>query len=153
MNQLIYRHRRKDNNQVFYIGCSGNNERPFDFVRRTNAWLDVFNSTDVSVEIIEQGLEKEDALELERIIINSYDNLVNMYGNGYTSWNDGKKLSKEHKARLKANSGQAKKVRCTKTNKIFNSVTEASNSIKYSRGHLKNMLKGIRTNKTSLVWA
>ena len=63
------------------------------------------------------------------------------------------KLSKEHKSKLKANSGRAKKVRCTKTNKVFNSVTEASLSTNYSRGHLKNMLKGIRTNKTSLIWA
>lgn len=152
MKYLVYKHTRKDNNKVFYIGCSKNNLRPFDFKARSKEWFDVFNSTEISVDIIKQELKKEDALELELFLIENYNGLVNKVGNGYTPWNFGLKLSNEHKEKLKKNSGRAKKVKCTLTGKVYKTVTEASNYTKYSRGHVKNMLNGLRTNKTSLVW-
>ena len=150
---LVYKHIRKDNNKVFYIGCSGNYNRPYDFKRRTTLWKEAFKETEIKVEIIEVNLSKQEALDLELNLIKSHDGLVNLYGNGYKSWNVGKKLSKQHRLNLKKNSGVARKVICTKTNKVYPSIVDASKDSIYSMPHVKNMLKGIRTNKTSFIWA
>jgi len=150
---LVYKHKNLNTNKVFYIGCSSNKNIPFDFKQRSLEWIYIYNNNPIEVEIISSNLEKENALELEYLLISEIDGLVNKLGNGWSSWNLGKKHTKNHLKKLSINSIHSKKVLCTKTNNIFNSATEASKITKYSISHLKNMLNGYRKNKTYYVWA
>jgi hypothetical protein len=76
--KLVYRHRRLDNNKVFYIGI-GNEKRPYS-KKRNKHWQNVVNKTDYVVEIISENLSLEDACELEMFLISEYGvkNLTNI---------------------------------------------------------------------------
>lgn len=50
----------------------------------------------------------------------------------------------------KGNDYASKKIINTDTLEVFNSLTDACNSLNISRSHLSNMLSGKRTNKTNL---
>ena len=155
MNQyLIYKHINLTDLKTFYIGMSINKNRPKDFKNRTKQWFNIFNNNKIEVYVVSENLTKEDALELERFLIEESDGLVNQYYNGYKTWNKNKKLSEQHKSNLKENSGLAKKVICLDNNNIYNSATDAVkiNNLNYSISHFKNMLNKKRTNKTNFRW-
>lgn len=152
---LVYRHIDLKTLKPFYVGMSMSKKRPFDFKTRTKNWFDVYNNTDIKVEILKEDLSKKDAQELERFIIEESNNLTNLYFNGHNVWNKGKELTKAHINKLSLNSGVSKEIICTKTNKKYKSLNELikKESLIYSRGHLGNMLNNRRTNKTTYVWA
>lgn len=86
----VYRHRRLDNNEVFYIGI-GNTERPYKKYKsnRSKYWHNIINKTDYEVEIISSNLDVETAKELEIFLIQLYGRkdlglgtLVNMTDGG-----------------------------------------------------------------------
>jgi hypothetical protein len=84
----VYRHRRLDTNEIFYIGI-GNDKRPYDFHKRSKWWLKIFNKTNINVEIIAKDLTKEEACKLEMFLISLYGRrdlgygpLVNMTDGG-----------------------------------------------------------------------
>lgn len=64
----------------------------------------------------------------------------------------GKKIKEEVRLKLLVNNGMAKKVICSKTNKIYNSARQCAldNNIKHKT--LCNQLSGISTNKTSFSY-
>jgi group I intron endonuclease len=72
-NYCVYRHRRLDNNKIFYIGISSNNERPYHKnSSRNRFWNNIVNKTNYTVEIICENLNKENAKELEIFMIFIY---------------------------------------------------------------------------------
>lgn len=75
----VYRHRRLDNNKIFYIGI-GSIKRSKDKGKRRNAhWNNIVNKTDYEIEIVSKNLNWETACELEMFLIAEYglDNLSN----------------------------------------------------------------------------
>jgi hypothetical protein len=113
---IVYRHRRLDTNEIFYVGIASNYSRPFNKSSRTQWWKKIVNKTKYEVEIIAENLIREDALELERFLIQLYGRkdlglgpLVNMTDGGDSDLNiseetkikisnalKGRKLSNEH---------------------------------------------------------
>lgn len=81
----VYRHRRLDNNEVFYIGKGSilnknkNSlyeetlyKRAFVKTSRNREWKAVVNITTYTVEILAVGLTETDAYELEVLLISEY---------------------------------------------------------------------------------
>ena len=151
MNQyLVYTHRRKDNDNVFYIGCSKNENRPEDTVRRSDGWKEIHSSFGCNVEVVKRNLSKENALELEKFMIEETENLSNKVYNGWKSWNSGISLTDKHKENLSDNSGKAKQVLNIDSGLVYKNIREAAklNNINYST--LRGKLNGTRTNNTNL---
>lgn len=66
----IYKHIRTDKNEVFYIGI-GKNKRAWQ-VGRNRIWDGIVSKTDYIVEIIQDNLSYEEAIELEKYYIKLY---------------------------------------------------------------------------------
>lgn len=161
MNQYtVYRHRRKDDMEVFYVGMTKTKQRPYGVSPRTKEWNSIYKSVGFYVDIVSTGLSYDNAVELERFLIRLYGrkdlgkgNLVNNQGGGKSYLSAyGRKHTKEHRNKLSLNSYQAKKVIDRETVIVYNSATEASKKVEFSLSHLKNMLNGRRTNKTNMSW-
>lgn len=83
----IYRH-LKPNGEVFYIGI-GSLKRAYTFKDRNKYWHHVVDKYDYEIQILKTGLSKEEACELESILISYYGRkdigtgrLVNMTNGG-----------------------------------------------------------------------
>jgi hypothetical protein len=72
-NKVVYRHKRLDNNEIFYIGM-GYLKRAYskDTAKRNKIWNDIVNKTSYQVEILAENLTWEDACELEILLISEY---------------------------------------------------------------------------------
>lgn len=86
---IVYRHRRLDTNEIFYIGIGKSKNRAYQFRSRNEFWKNIINKTDYSIEIIAENLNIEDAKELECFLIQEYGrrdlglgNLVNLTDGG-----------------------------------------------------------------------
>lgn len=114
---IVYLHRRKDNNEVFYIGIGNDIKRAFDIKNRNNNyWKNIVKKHEYVVEIIEDNLTWKDACEKEKYWIKFYGRrdlnegtLVNMTDGGEGQNNPSedtrKKLkyekTEEHKQKLR----------------------------------------------------
>lgn len=92
----VYRHIRLDTNQPFYIGigCKKNYARAFDFIKRSNYWLNIYNKSNIRVDIIYDDLSKEAASLKEQEFIKLYGRrdlnkgaLCNLTDGGDGIWN------------------------------------------------------------------
>jgi hypothetical protein len=101
----VYKHIRKDTNEVFYIGIGKTKRRPTDKNNRNDRWTKLVNKVGFYAEIIEDGLTWQQACELEIKLIKQYGrrdlnegSLVNMTdgGDGFVGTH-----SEETKAKLK----------------------------------------------------
>ena len=72
-NKVVYRHRRVDTFEIFYIGM-GSLERAYskDAAKRNKIWNRIINKTDYEVEILAENLTWEEACELEELLISLY---------------------------------------------------------------------------------
>jgi hypothetical protein len=77
---VVYRHRRVDNNKVFYVGIGKYGHRPYSLNNRNRHWKSITNKSDYTVEILARDISYEDAKELEVFLIKSYGRLD--LGNG-----------------------------------------------------------------------
>lgn len=172
---VVYRHRRNDTNEIFYIGISNSYKRAYIKSRRNNHWKNIISKTDYSIEIIAENISREDACELEIFLISLYGrkdlkqgNLVNMTEGGdgvhiYSKESINKmrlkalNMSTSHKNKIRKkkvgkNNPMSKKIINIINGEIFNSIKEASvkNNISYStlRYHLTKSTK----NRTGLVY-
>ena len=87
----VYKHTRVDKNEIFYIGISNDigYKRAYSKLYRNNYWVNITNTIDYIVEIIEDNLTWEDACEKEIELIKYYGRkdlnegtLVNMTNGG-----------------------------------------------------------------------
>jgi len=69
---IVYRHRRLDTNEIFYIGIGVSLKRPFEKSNRNKWWKNIVNKTDYLVEILTDKISYEDAKELEEFLISQY---------------------------------------------------------------------------------
>jgi hypothetical protein len=120
---IVYKHIRKDKNEIFYIGIGKTIARAKSKKSRNNHWYNIINKTDYSIEIIHNNISWEDACELEKTYIKQYGRkdlglglLVNMTdgGDGISNISDetkkkmsnkkiDKKLTQEHILKITQN--------------------------------------------------
>jgi hypothetical protein len=86
---IVYQHRRKDNNKVFYVGIGKHEKRAFDKSIRYKAWKDLVKNHDYIVEITHKDIIWEEACAIEKYLISFYGrrdlglgDLVNMTDGG-----------------------------------------------------------------------
>lgn len=106
---VVYLHRRKDTNEVFYVGVGKNKRRAFVRAKRNPHWKAIVNKYDYNVEIAFKGLSYDEALTIEQELIaligrsdKGEGPLTNMTDGGegtlgLEAWNKGKPLSDEHR--------------------------------------------------------
>lgn len=110
---IVYRHLKKTDLKVFYIGIGYNEKRAYSINNRNNYWRNVAKKNDYIVEIIAKNLDWEIAKELEMLLISQYGRidkgtgiLVNMTDGG--DGVQGLKFSEETKKQM-SNSQKGKK--------------------------------------------
>ena len=70
-NICVYRHRKLSNREVFYIGI-GNTKRPYNEINRSNFWKKTVEKHGYTVEVLATNLSREDACDLEVLLIQEY---------------------------------------------------------------------------------
>lgn len=170
-NYCIYRHIRLDNNQVFYIGMSKTNRRPYD-KRRNNIWNKITLKSEYIVEIIQNNLSWEDACELEEFLVSLYGRIDLKTGTlaNLTNGGDGVIGYIQSKEQIEKRSLKNKGLKRTKkvcenlslinsfpvinleTNETFKNAKELSKILKISHQYLCQMLRNERPNYTSYIY-
>lgn len=86
---IVYRHRRLDTNEIFYIGIGKTEKRAYSKNYRNNWWNKIIQKSTYNIEIIAKDLTWEDACDLEKLLISEYGRrdlglgkLVNMTDGG-----------------------------------------------------------------------
>lgn len=88
---LVYRHRRLDTYEIFYVGIGKSIKRANQKskTKRSKFWFNVVNKTDYVVEILVEDISWDEACELEKLLISEYGrrdlglgNLVNLTDGG-----------------------------------------------------------------------
>lgn len=172
---IVYRHRRLDNLEVFYIGIGSDKYRATAFKKRSKLWTSVYNKHGIIVEIIAKNLNKEEACELEEFLIELYGrrsektgNLVNFLpgGDHAKHCNESKKKmsiiankrSKELLLKIKekipklGNHYMARKVKNIISGKEYDSIKEASIEENIDYKKLRKYLSGERKNSTNIEY-
>lgn len=106
---IVYLHKRKVDDLVFYVGVGSKNKRAYDKSRRGKFWKDYTSKHEYLVEIIHRDIPLSEAFEIEKSLIALYGRrdlgkgpLVNQTDGG-----DGmKNLSPESRLKLAANKGK-----------------------------------------------
>lgn len=176
---VVYRHRRLDTFEIFYIGISRKLNRPYDFNKRSRFWKFIYAKTDILVEIVASDLSYEDAKELDILLIQEYGRrdintgiLCNLtdggdgsLGNIHTqefkdnlgNLNKKRLWTEESKRRLREtqiNKGNIKVslVLDLSTGIYYNSIKEASTALNIRYANLKDWLgRYSYRNKTNLI--
>lgn len=116
----VYRHRRLDTNEIFYIGIGSDSsyKRAHNKINRSDWWKSIVKRTKYQVEIIFNNILWEEACELESFLISLYGrkdkgegSLCNMTDGGDgalgNTWNIGRKPTEETlRKNREANSGE-----------------------------------------------
>lgn len=78
----VYSHTRLDTNEVFYIGISSSNsyKRAYNKIERNKYWKDIYNVTDIKIDLIYIDISIERAFEIERELISKYGRICNNSG-------------------------------------------------------------------------
>lgn len=110
---VVYQHRRSDDGSVFYVGMGQDSTRAYTRCGRNRYWKNIVNKVGYSVTILIGEITIEEAWKLEIGLIEYYGRfdlgkgpLVNMTEGGEGSHGRkgswlGKKLSPEHKEKLR----------------------------------------------------
>lgn len=160
-NVYVYRHRRLDTNEIFYIGIGVKN-RAYHKGNRGAWWKKVTAKTNYIVEIIASNLTRKKACELEIFLIQEYGRkcvnegpLINLSlgggsNSGYKHTEKSKlnmSISAKNKivteeARINMSISRGMKIINIETNIIYRSITHAANEFNISPTTLARFLKG-----------
>jgi hypothetical protein len=131
MNKIVYLHRKKTNNEIFYVGM-GNSKRVYSR-QRSKFWEDTVKKYGYYSVIIADNLSKDDALELECFIIKELGRkdlktgpLVNMTdgGDGASGLNCSIEKRRKYKmSKVKRNSEWKRKISEAHKGKVFSKET------------------------------
>lgn len=106
---IVYLHKRKVDEVVFYVGVGSKDKRAYDKSRRGKFWKDYTSKHEYLVEIIHRDISLLEAFEIEKSLIALYGRrdlgkgpLVNQTDGGEGM----KNLSEESRAKLAANKGK-----------------------------------------------
>lgn len=138
---IVYRHRRLDNNDIFYVGVSTNDKRPYNTACRHKDWIDVYNRCEVEVEIVKVGIPASEALELENLLILEYGRadlnsgkLVNKTNGGEN--NRSRLFTKSHKNKISKSLIGIKRSKETKQK-----ISDYNKGKKLSKKHRKILIE------------
>jgi hypothetical protein len=86
---IVYQHRRRDTNEVFYIGIGKSENRAYKLNNRNRHWIHIADKVGWEVDILLEGIYWKDACKIEKGMIADYGRrdlgtgqLVNMTGGG-----------------------------------------------------------------------
>jgi hypothetical protein len=86
---VVYQHRRKDTNEIFYIGAGKDKERAFSRKSRNRHWKNIVKKVGYDVDVLIEGISWEEACVIEIGLIKDYGradfglgHLVNMTDGG-----------------------------------------------------------------------
>lgn len=103
---IVYRHRRLDTNQVFYVGIGKSKYRANQKGnRRSDLWNKIVNKTDYIIEIVAEVESWELACELEELLIQEYGR-INLGAGTLANLTDGGEgavgriLTEDHKSKI-----------------------------------------------------
>jgi len=133
-NKVVYIHRNPINNEIFYVGM-GNKYRPYSKDRSVFWKRYVKKYAEPIIEIIEEGLSEQEAWKSEIA-------LIELIG----------RRDKKKGTLVNLSDGADGGIGCTSTRriqvidlnngKIYNSITEASKTVKMTSNHLVNCVNG-----------
>lgn len=69
---IVYQHRRKDNNSIFYIGIGKDIKRAYSKKNRNKHWVNIVSKCGYDVDILLNNIPYEDACNVEFGLVNSY---------------------------------------------------------------------------------
>ena len=69
---LVYLHKRKDNNQIFYVGVGNTERRVNSKDKRNNHWKGIVNKYGYYSEVTHKNVIWEEALSIEKYLIDFY---------------------------------------------------------------------------------
>lgn len=155
----VYRHRRLDNNEIFYIGIG--KEDGGKFLRskvkrkskRTNFWRNITNKTAYEIEIVATGLTREDACNKEKELISFYGRrdlregvLVNLTDGGEMNTN----IGPEVRAKI-SNSLKGRKLSEETKSKLREAVTKTWNSPEYTEQREVQKVRSKLNNELGII--
>lgn len=169
---LVYIHRRKDTNEVFYVGRGVNKTRPYSKANRNKYWHNIVNKVGYTVEIIIEGISWEEAGIKEMEVIKQYGrkdlnegNLVNMSDGGegntrgksrnglphteetkkkISDSNRGKKQTEETKSRLRETSkGNKNMLGKNHSQETKDKISKAFKGKKLSEEHIEKIKNAV----------
>lgn len=133
----VYRHIRKDKNEVFYIGIGSDSDyyRANKFSERNEIWNRIKNKCEILVEILYDNLDWKTACDVEKKLIKQYGRINNNTGilSNMTDGGEGtlNKIINEETRYLLGNGVRGKKR--TEESKLKQSI--ATKGIKKPEGH------------------
>lgn len=79
MNNIVYIHKDRCTNEVFYVGIGSSRARAYDEKQRSDEWKDRISECYFDVEIVAKNLPKKLAERIEESLIGAYgiENLIN----------------------------------------------------------------------------
>lgn len=69
---IVYLHREKDSNEVFYVGIGNSEKRAFQKHSRTIFWKNIVQKHGLLIEITHKGIIWEEAQHIEKYLISFY---------------------------------------------------------------------------------
>ena len=159
MSKVVYIHKRKDNDSIFYVGM-GNLKRVTDKKNRNNHWNNVVSKYGYYAEVVAKDLSIDDAYELEMFLISELGrkdlkkgNLVNMTdgGDGCTNWNDyrTKNMIEKNRDNMKSVSQYDKDGNLVNT---YRSISYASKETGLHRQSIRDCAKGKIKTCSGYAW-
>ena len=152
----VYLHKRKDTNEVFYVGKGAKN-RAYSTSNRNKYWHNIVNKAGYTVEIISKNLNEKIAYQFEEVLITFYriKNLakanISSGGIGSTSGVTGRPCPESVKIKNSGkNSKISRKVIDISTNIIWDTISEAAKANNIKQPTLTRYLSGKRENITNL---
>jgi len=152
----VYLHKRKDTNEVFYVGITINEKRPYSKKGRNNHWHNIVKKVGYYVEITHIGLIWDEACSIEKYLISFYGrrdlsqgNLCNMTDGGEGTINPS--IEQRQKISL-SNKGKKKPEGWALRMKSWLCVPSVINSRKTTKGYKmsdkqKEILKNVNIGK------
>lgn len=155
---VVYQHRRKDTNDIFYIGIGKTRSRAYSLRYRNSHWERIVKLFGYEVDILFEGISWEDACNVEIGLISSYGrrdlksgNLVNMTDGGQGNQNilttneTKKKLSSSALGKRK----NCRKVIDNKTNIIYDCCKDSAKALGYNYNTFNCWMNGQLKNKST----
>ena len=133
-NKVVYLHRNKITNEVFYVGM-GSDKRPYDKHKRNLFWNNYVNKYGFSVEIVKTNLSSKEASKEEIRLISLFGrrdlkegSLVNLSNGGEGAINYKKPTD-------------SKPCICLSSGKVYNSISEYCEDNNYAYTTILNFVK------------
>jgi predicted GIY-YIG superfamily endonuclease len=130
-NKVVYLHRRRSDNKVFYVGM-GYKKRAFDFIGRNPFWKNYTEKYGLpNVEIVESNLSSQEACSLEVKLIKKYGRRVKGKGSLVNICKGGA---------VDVSTANEKRLLCLKTGNVYESIKHYCNDNKIAHSTVSSFL-------------